>query len=50
MVTLASGLNLALVYEQISQVGLLCHPGQLYQLCRRISLCVTFFATVQDLK
>ena len=26
MVTLASGLNLALVYKQISQVGLPYHP------------------------
>ena len=32
-VTLASGLKLALVYKQISQVGLPYHPGQLYQLC-----------------
>ena len=31
-VTLASGLKLALVYKQISQVGLRYHPGQLYQL------------------
>ena len=31
--TLASGLKLALVYKQISQVGLTYHPGQLYQLC-----------------
>ena len=31
-VTLASGLKLALVYKQISQVGLPYHPGQLYQL------------------
>ena len=29
-VTLASGLNLALVYKQISQVGLACHQGQLF--------------------
>ena len=28
----ASGLKLALVYKQISQVGLPYHPGQLYQL------------------
>ena len=34
-VTLASGLKLALVYKQISQVGLPYHPGQLYQLCWR---------------
>ena len=32
-VTLASGLKLALVYKQISKVGLPYHPGQLYQLC-----------------
>ena len=32
-VTLTSGLKLALVYKQISQVGLTYHPGQLYQLC-----------------
>ena len=31
-VTLASGLKLALVYKQISQVGLPHHRGQLYQL------------------
>ena len=30
---LASGLNLALVYKQISQVALPYHLGQLYQLC-----------------
>ena len=29
-VNLASGLKLALVYKQISQVGLPYHPGQLY--------------------
>ena len=31
-VTLASGLKLALVYKQISQVGLPHHTGQLYRL------------------
>ena len=31
--TLASGLKLALVYKQISQVGLQYNPGQFYQLC-----------------
>ena len=31
-VTLASELKIALVYKQISQVGLPYHPGQLYQL------------------
>ena len=31
-VTLARGLKSALVYKQISQVGLPYHPGQLYQL------------------
>ena len=31
-VTLASGLKLALVYKQISEVGLPYHPGQLYHL------------------
>ena len=44
-VTVTSGLNLALVYKQISQVGLPYHPGQLYQLCWRVSSCVTFFIT-----
>ena len=32
-VTLARGLKLALVYKQISQVGIPYHLGQLYQLC-----------------
>ena len=32
-VTLARGLKLALVYKQISLVGLPYHLGQLYQLC-----------------
>ena len=49
-VTLASGLKLALVYKQISQVGLPYHPSQLYQLWSRVSSCVTFFVTVKDLK
>ena len=50
-VTLVSGLKLALVYKQISQVGLLTyHLGQLYQLYWRVSSCVTFFAMVEDLK
>ena len=31
--TLASWLKLALVYKQISKVGLPYHLGQLYQLC-----------------
>ena len=44
-VTLASGLKLALVYKQTSQVGLPYHPGQLYQLYWRVSSCVTFFVT-----
>ena len=40
------GLKLALVYKQISQVGLPYHPGQLYQLFWRVSSCATFFVTV----
>ena len=32
-VTLASGLKIALIYKQISRVGLPYHPCQLYQLC-----------------
>ena len=48
--TLASRLKLAVVYKQISQGGLPYHLGQLYQLCCRVSSCVTFFVTVQDLK
>ena len=44
-VTVTSRLNLALVYKQISQVGLPYHPGQLYQLCWRVSSCATFFIT-----
>ena len=32
-VTLASRLKLALVYKQISQMGLPYHLGQFYQLC-----------------
>ena len=43
--TLASRLKLALVYKQTSQGGLPYHLGQLYQLCWRVSSCVTFFAT-----
>ena len=41
-VTLANRLKLALVYKQISQVGLPYHPGQLYKLCWRVSSCVKF--------
>ena len=32
-VTLESELKIALIYKQISQVGLPYHPCQLYQLC-----------------
>ena len=49
-VTLARGFKLALVYNQISQVGLPYHPGQLCKLCWRVSWCVSFFVTVQNLK
>ena len=45
--TLESRLKLALVYKQISQVGLPYHSGQLNQLCWRVSSCVTFFVTVR---
>ena len=44
-VTLASGFRLALVYKQISLVGLPYHPGQLYQLYLRVSSCVSSFVT-----
>ena len=44
-VILASRLKLAMVYKQISQVGLPYHQGQLYQLYWRVSSCVTFFVT-----
>ena len=44
-VTLASGLKSALVYKQISQVGLPYHSGQLHQLYWSISSCLTFFVT-----
>ena len=47
-VTLTTGLKLALVYKQISQGGLPYHLGQLYQLCWRVSSCVTFFVTVRN--
>ena len=46
---LPSRLKLALVYRQISQVGLPHHLGQLCQFCWRVSSCITFFVTVQDL-
>ena len=47
-VILASRLKLALVYKQISQVGLRHHRGQLHQLYRLYYVsksCVTFFVT-----
>ena len=49
-VTLVRVLKLALVYKQISQVGLPYHPGQLYQLYCGVLLFVTFSVTVQNLK
>ena len=37
------------LYKQFSQVGLPYPPGQLYQLCWRVSSCMTFFSTVQNM-
>ena len=44
-VTLASGLKIALVYKQISQVGLPYHLGQLFCTCT----CQLFLSQMHDL-